>query len=95
MALPVFEEFLRFKPELRIIALPELQETSHSPCDIGSQVIELENKFRDKPLDFSLVPHDWTDKVKGIFTPQSDRIAGRYREARYFLVSLQAKNVAV
>lgn len=94
-ALLVFEEPLRVNPDLRIIALPELQETSDLPCDIGSPVDELEQEFKDKPIDFSLVPTDWTDKTTGIFTPQSDRIAARCREARHFLASLRAKHVAV
>ena len=94
-ALLVFEELLKFKPDLHIIALPELQETSDLPCDIGSPVLELEKDFQDEPIDFSLVPHDWTDKVTGMYTPQSDRIAARCRKARHFLASLQAKNIAV
>ena len=94
-ALLVFEELLHFKPDLRIIALPELQETSDLPCDIGSPVEELEQEFEDKPVNFSLMPADWTDKVTGIFTPQSDRITARCRKARHFLASLRAKHVAV
>ncbi|XPS92342.1 hypothetical protein M3J09_001739 [Ascochyta lentis] len=94
-ALLVFEELLQFKPDLRIIALPELQETSDLPCDTGSLVGELEKEFRGKPVDFSLVPHDWTDKVNGVFTPQSNCIAARCRKVRHFLASLQAEHVAV
>ncbi|KAJ4991958.1 acyl-thioesterase ii [Stagonosporopsis vannaccii] len=94
-ALLVFEDVLRFKPNLRIIALPELQETSDLPCDIGSSVVDLEKEFRTKPVDLSLVPHDWTDKVTGIFSPQSSCIAARCRKVRHFLASLRAKNVAV
>lgn len=94
-ALVVFEELLQVKPDLRVIALPELQETSDLPCDIGSPVAELEKEFYHKPVDLSLVLHDWTDKVTGMFTPQSDHIAARCRKARHFLCSLQAKHVAV
>lgn len=94
-ALLVFEELLRFKPDLRIIALPELQETSDLPCDVGTEVEELEKEFEGKPVDLSCVPADWTDKVTGIFTPQSDHIAARCRKARHFLASLEAKHVAV
>lgn len=94
-ALLVFESLLRLKPALRIIALPELQETSDLPCDIGSSVEELEKEFHDKPIDLSLVPHDWTNKATGMFTPQNDRIVARCRKARHFLASLGADNVAV
>lgn len=94
-ALLVFEELLRFKPDLRIIALAELQETSDLPCNIGSPLEEVEREFKDRPVDFSLVPADWTDKVTGVFMPQSDHIAARCRKGRHFLASLQAKHVAV
>ncbi|KAJ4381675.1 hypothetical protein N0V86_003039 [Didymella sp. IMI 355093] len=94
-ALHVFEELLRFKSDLHIIAIPELQETSDLPCDIGSPVEELEKEFEGKPVDFSLVSAGWTDKVTGMFTPQSDHIAARCRKARHFLAGLQAKHVAV
>jgi len=94
-ALLVFEELLKFKPDLRIIALAELQETSDLPCDIGSSVVELEREFHGKPVDLSLVPVKWTDKVTGMFTPRSDRIAARCRKARHFLASLRAEHVAV
>lgn len=94
-ALIVFEELLSFRPDLRVIALPELQETSDLPCDIGSPIVELEKEFHGKPMDFSLVLGDWTDKFTGMFTPRSDRIAARCRKARHFLASLRAEHVAV
>lgn len=94
-ALLVFEDLLHSKPDLRIIALPELQETSDLPCDTGSSITELEKEFRNKPVDLSLVPPDWTNKVTGIFSPQSRYIAARCRKTRHFLASLGAKNVAV
>lgn len=94
-ALLVFEALLRLKPGLRIIALAELQETSDLPCDVGSAVGELQTEFEGRPVDFSLVPADWTDKVNGVFTPQSNRIAARCRKARHYLASLQVEHVAV
>ena len=94
-ALLVFEALLQSKPDLRIIALPELQETSDLPCDVGSPLIELQKELHCKPIDFSLVPYDWKDKVTGIFTPQSDCIAARCCKARHVLASLPAKHVAV
>ncbi|KAF1923144.1 phosphoglycerate mutase-like protein [Didymella exigua CBS 183.55] len=94
-ALLVFEALLRFKPALRILALPELQETSDLPCDTGSAVADLEHEFANRPVDFSLVPTTWTDKVTGIFSPRSDCIAARCRKARHFLAGLDAVHVAV
>ena len=40
-ALLAFQTVLRANPGLRIIALPELQETSDFPCDTGSPIAEL------------------------------------------------------
>lgn len=94
-ALLIFEELLKSKPDLRVVALPELQEMSDLPCDVGSPVGELRKEFYGKPVDLDLVPHDWTDKATGIFTPRSDCIAARCRKARHFLASLRVQHVAV
>ncbi|KZM26063.1 uncharacterized protein EKO05_0005874 [Ascochyta rabiei] len=94
-ALLIFYGLLQSKPDLRIIALHEVQKMSDLPCDIGLLVAELEKEFRGKPVNFSLVSLDWTDKVTVIFTPQSDCVVARCRKARHFLASLQAGNVAV
>lgn len=69
-ALLVFEESLCFKPDLRIIALAELQETSDLPYDTDSPHEELEQESKDRPMDFPLVPAHWIDQVTDIFTPQ-------------------------
>ena len=37
-ALCIFQKLLKEKPGLKIIALPELQETSLLPCDVGSPI---------------------------------------------------------
>ena len=49
---------------LKIIALPDLQETSDSPCNIGVDRDELEKEFgQDGRVDLSLVTSDWNVKV--------------------------------
>lgn len=94
-ALYTFSALLDANPDLRIIALPALQETSDLPCDTGSSVAELEAEFGDAPIDFSRVGDAWTDKATGPYTPHSERISARCREARTFLRGLNAENVAV
>lgn len=58
---PVFEK----TPDLKIIALPDLQEFSDLPCDCGSDLGTLENEVRENnlPVDLSLVPSGWQEKV--------------------------------
>ena len=60
-ALLSFEETIKRK-DLRIVALPELQETSDLPCDIGSSPEFLAREFKGKPVDLSLVQPGWESK---------------------------------
>lgn len=54
---------------VKIVALPELQETSDVACDTGSDVSDLEREFSDKQgpsgpvIDLSLLDKDWNSKV--------------------------------
>ncbi len=91
----VSEDLLGSKSNLRILGLAELQDSSDLLYDTGSSATELKRGFQYRSLHFSLVLHDWADKVTSIFTPSSGCIAARCRRARQFLASLQASNVAV
>ena len=51
------------KRGLKILALPEAQETGDKPCDIGSDPEVLEKEFETSPVDFSLVHDGWTSKT--------------------------------
>jgi broad specificity phosphatase PhoE len=94
-ALRVFQNILASRPHMRILAVAELQETSALPCDTGLPLDELQKEFKDQPVDFSFVPVNWNDKVKGPFASRSDVIATRARNARQFLHSRHEKEVAV
>ena len=60
---------------LKIIALPDLQETSDFPCDTGVDRDELEKEFeQDGRVDLSLVTSDWNVKVGARRTSLLDRI---------------------
>ena len=63
-ALISFERIIK-KKNLTIIALPELQETSQVPCDVGSDLEVLRKEVEEKklPVDLSLVTKDWNIKV--------------------------------
>lgn len=55
---PVFES----KPDLKIIALPDIQETSDVPCDTGSEPSALKEEFKTG-VDLDLVEEGWNNKV--------------------------------
>lgn len=50
---------------LKIVALPEIQETSDVPCDTGSDLEALKKEVQEKelPVDLSLVEEGWNSKV--------------------------------
>ncbi|KAL1960115.1 hypothetical protein VTO42DRAFT_287 [Malbranchea cinnamomea] len=95
-ALLAFEKPIREKG-LKVIALPDLQETSDVPCDLGSDLAALETEVREKdlPVDLSLVTEGWNDKSKGRYAPTTPAIAARAREARRWLKARPEKNIVV
>jgi len=77
----------------RILALPDAQETSPLPCDVGLDVRELQELCNDRywPVDLSLVKPGWNSKSDGSrFAPihialqerATDLRATLYREAQ-------------
>lgn len=88
-----FEENIKTKG-LKIIALPELQETSDLPCDTGSSSVELGNEFAEHPIDFTLVPKGWNVK-QGKWSPDWESITHRAREAREWLYQRSEKEIVV
>lgn len=49
---------------MKLIGLPDVQETSDVPCDTGSTPQALREEFADKPVDLELVHEDWNNKVR-------------------------------
>ncbi|KAK0654296.1 hypothetical protein DIS24_g5352 [Lasiodiplodia hormozganensis] len=72
---------------LKVIALPEIQETSDLPCDTGSDRAELEREFAGQPVDLSRVEDGWNSK-KGRWAATPEAVAERARVARVFLREL-------
>ena len=60
-----FEEVLKEK-QLKIIAMPEIQETSDVMCDIGSDLSILEQEVREQglPVELGLLTEGWNTKVR-------------------------------
>jgi hypothetical protein len=52
---------------LRVIALPDAQETSSSPCDVGSSLEALKKEFDEEfegVIDFGALDEGWNVKVR-------------------------------
>ncbi|KAK8235011.1 histidine phosphatase superfamily [Phyllosticta capitalensis] len=92
----VYTALLGFSPvieqkKLKVIALPELQETSDLPCDTGSDPSEVAREFAGQPVDLSRVEEGWNSK-NGRWAPEDEAIAARARDARLFLRDLVQKS---
>lgn len=79
---------------LKVIGLPELQETSDLPCDTGSEPSKLDSefgtgKFAGK-VDLSLVSDGWNSNT-GKWDPRSSAIEARAKDARKWLRELGQK----
>lgn len=88
--------YLVFQPALttsskcypEIIAVPDAQETSDDPCDVGTDLSVLRKVVAESkwPVDLSLVKDGWNVKALGThYSPESKAIAARAREARIFI----------
>ncbi|KAJ5751918.1 phosphoglycerate mutase-like protein [Penicillium odoratum] len=89
---PTFED----KPWMKMVALPDLQEISDFPCDIGTERADLQREMEESnlPVDLSLVELNWTKKT-GRYEPTRDKIRGRARDVRAWLKSRPEKEIAV
>ncbi|CAD6447530.1 a91fb390-1aa4-400c-8e4a-4b264905ef70 [Sclerotinia trifoliorum] len=73
----------------KVVALPELQETSTLPCDTGSEPVALAEEFAGS-VDLELVTEGWNSKV-GRWDANAPAIEKRAREARTWLRDLGIK----
>ena len=94
----IYTTLLGFEPEikkgLKVIALPEIQETSCLPCDTGSDLDVLRKEMQDKPVDLSLVSEGWNSK-RGKWQPDAAAIENRAREARQWLKARPEKEIVL
>lgn len=86
------------KRHLKVIAMPELQETSDLPCDTGSSPAEVAKEFQSKPIDLSAIEtpegQHWNSKT-GKWAPNADAIIARAAAARKWLLSRPEKDIVV
>ncbi|PGH14303.1 hypothetical protein AJ79_03125 [Helicocarpus griseus UAMH5409] len=94
-ALLSFEGEIKSK-DLKIIGLPDIQETSDVACDTGSDLNVLQKEVTDNslPVDLSLVGEDWNSN-KGKFAPSAEAISDRAREARRWLKARPEKEIVL
>ncbi|CAG8349139.1 unnamed protein product [Penicillium salamii] len=87
---PVFEA----NPDLKIIALPDLQEISDVACDTGSEPSVLKEEFKSG-VDLDLVHEGWNNKQNGRFAPTNQAIKERARAARQWLKARPEKEIVM
>lgn len=69
----------------KLILDPDLQERSAEPCDTGSEVAVLQQRFPD--LDFSALSEGWYIK-EGPYTADDEAVAARAKRVRLKLLEL-------
>lgn len=90
----IYTTLLSFPEEVKagkkVLALPELQETSDLPCDTGSDREKIEAEFGEQ-VDLHLVTKGWNDKSSAKYNPAASAIEARALEARIILRRLAAE----
>ena len=73
----------------KVVALPEVQELSTLPCDVGSDPDVLAGDFDASQVDFGLVRPGWNDKAEGTpWAPTLEALNARAKRARVWLRGL-------
>lgn len=95
-ALQAFSPVFEAHPDLKLIAHPDLQETSDVACDTGSDPETLRREVEENglPVDLSLLYDGWNIK-KDRYAPTNDAIKCRAREARRWLKARPEKDIIV
>ena len=92
-ALESFPSLVAPPKNLKIIALPDIQETSDLPCDTGSDLALLQDEFGQgrfaNTVDLALVKEGWNDKSHATpYSPAKQKVEARALSARKFLHDL-------
>ncbi|KAL2797753.1 histidine phosphatase superfamily [Aspergillus keveii] len=96
-ALQSFEPVFNANPNMKLILLPDIQETSDVPCDTGTDPALLQKEIEEKglPVDASLVHDGWNDKTGGRYAPTNHAIGNRARDARRWLKARPEKEIVM
>jgi broad specificity phosphatase PhoE len=76
---------------MKIILMPDLQEVSDMPMDIGSSQAELEAQFGDA-LDYSRLHEGW-QKPNGKHATDTESLLKRGERIRHYLKNREEKNI--
>ncbi|KAL4989973.1 histidine phosphatase superfamily [Aspergillus falconensis] len=95
-ALQSFEPVFKANPDMKLILLPDIQETSDVACDTGSDPSALRKEIEDKglPVDASLVHEGWNVKT-GRYAPTNAAVGARARDARRWLKARPEKEIVM
>ncbi|KAJ5899604.1 hypothetical protein N7495_004348 [Penicillium taxi] len=93
-ALKSFEPVFATHPEMKLIALSDLQETSDLPCDTGTDPSDLREEYADKPVNLNLVREGWNSNT-GRYAATNEAIDERARDARLWLKARPEKEIIV
>ncbi|RAK97678.1 uncharacterized protein BO80DRAFT_427952 [Aspergillus ibericus CBS 121593] len=95
-ALQSFEPVFQAHPDMKLIALPDVQETSDVACDTGSDpdVLRKEMEEKNAPIDLGLVHEGWNNK-QDKYAPTHKAIKERARAARRWLKARPEKEIVV
>jgi broad specificity phosphatase PhoE len=95
-ALQSFEPVFKANPGMKLILLPDIQETSDVACDTGSDPSALRKEIDEKglPVDASLVHEGWNVKT-GRYAPTNAAVGARARDARRWLKARPEKEIVM
>ncbi|KAI9926809.1 hypothetical protein ASPWEDRAFT_46130 [Aspergillus wentii DTO 134E9] len=95
-ALQSFEPVFQKNSAVKLIALPDVQESSNVACDTGSDPDVLRKEMEEKglPVDLGLVQDGWNVKT-GRYAPTNHAIKQRARAARQWLKARPEKEIVV
>ncbi|KAF2837599.1 phosphoglycerate mutase family protein-like protein [Patellaria atrata CBS 101060] len=93
-ALLSFADVLEKDQSMRLVTLPELQETSDLPCDTGSNLETLLKEFEGKPVDLNRVVEGWNSK-RGYWAPTAQAVTERAKAARQWLRDRKENEIVV
>ncbi|EAU33827.1 conserved hypothetical protein [Aspergillus terreus NIH2624] len=95
-ALQSFEPVFQRRPDLKLVLLPDAQETSDVPCDTGSDPADLRREIDAKqlPVDAEYVHDGWNNK-EGRYAPTTHAIKERARACRRWLKARPEKEIVL
>ncbi|KAL4895027.1 histidine phosphatase superfamily [Aspergillus ambiguus] len=93
-ALQSFEPVFQAHKDMKLILLPDAQETSDVPCDTGSDPADLRREVENLPVDMEYVHDGWNNK-EGRYAPTTAAIKSRARACRRWLKARPEKEIVI